>query len=184
MVHSTHAKRAALIDRDGVINHLVDRGEGFCLGGKPFRFTAPFNIQELRLKPDVREALELIGQKGYMRILVTNQPDVATGNIPIDEFRRIMNVFRLLPFDGLCICMHHPKANCTCRKPAPGMLYAARDLHNLDLTASYMIGDMETDVQAGKAAGTHTMRVTDSPLQETDADQRVYNLMEAAMLLP
>lgn len=174
---------AVFLDRDGVLNHLVDRGEGFLLGDRPFRYTAPFTMQELRLKPNVQEALELIRQKGYLRILVTNQPDVATGNIDPQEFKRMMDVFRALPLDALYACMHRPKDKCSCRKPAPGMLLNARDAHKIDLSRSYMIGDLETDVQAGKAAHTKTIRVCNEGT-ETSADHRVLDIMQAAQLLP
>jgi len=179
-----HSNKAAFIDRDGVLNDLVDRGAGFYLGGKPFRWTAPFKRRELRLKPDIREALELIERKGYLRILVTNQPDVATGHIPPDEFERMMAIFRGLPLNSLYVCMHSPKAGCACRKPAPGMLLAARDAHAVDMSRSYMIGDMETDVIAGQAAGVRTVLVTNEVTVATAAHHRVLNIMEAALLLP
>ncbi|MFA5185971.1 MAG: HAD-IIIA family hydrolase [Patescibacteria group bacterium] len=179
-----HLKKAAFIDRDGVLNYLVDRGECFLLGGKPFRWTAPFTLRELRLKSNVRKALEVIGQKGYLRILVTNQPDVATGHILPDEFERMMMAFRELPLNDLYVCKHRPDDGCMCRKPAPGMLLAAQTSHGIDMARSFMIGDMETDVLAGKAAGVRTMRVTDGLEVETSADHRVRDILEAALLLP
>ena len=184
MALSNQPRKAAFLDRDGVLNFLVDRGENFRLGGKPFRLTAPFNLQEVCLVPNVREALEVIGQKGYLRILVTNQPDIATGHIQPDEFERIMDVFRALPLDAIYACTHHPKDKCACRKPAPGMLLTARDEHHIDFNRSYMIGDMETDIQVGKTVGVKTILVSDSPAGNFGADHRVKNIMEAAYLLP
>ncbi len=177
-------KKAAFIDRDGVVNDLVDRGEGFCLGGKPFRYTAPFRFDELRLKPYAKEALDLIGQKGYLRILVTNQPDVATGNMSQGEFERIMAAVHAFPLDDIYVCMHHPKEKCLCRKPAPGMLLDAKDKHCIDMSLSYMIGDSETDIQAGRTAGVQTILIANEISLTTNAHSQAMSLLEAARLLP
>ncbi len=184
MVHSQDLQKAAYIDRDGVLNHLVDRGAEFRVGGKPVRYTAPFTRHELRPMEGVNEALKRIEQKGYLRILVTNQPDVATGNIQPEEFETMMDLFRVLPLSEICICMHHPKAGCTCRKPLPGMLLSARDKHGIDMRRSYMIGDMETDIQAGKAAGVKTILVTADLAAATAADHCVLDITQASHLLP
>lgn len=184
MDFSEQQKKAAFIDRDGVLNDLVDRGEGFLLGGTPHRWTAPWNVRELRLKPEARPALELLARKGYVRILVTNQPDIATGHINPEEFERMMTLIRELPLNGIYVCKHRPKAGCACRKPSPGMLLSGRNDHRIDMTRSYMIGDMETDIEAGQAAGVRTVLVTNDAHFVTKADHRVLNIMEAALLLP
>ncbi len=178
-------RKAAVIDRDGFANYLVDRGPDFRLStGKPCRWTAPFRLEELRLYPEAQAALELMKQKGYMLILATNQPDVATGNMRLEEYEKIMEVVRKLPFDGIYVCRHHPKAGCLCRKPAPGLIYAAAHKHGIDRKLSYMMGDMETDIEAGKAAGLRTILATVSDDVPTSADHRVRGIMEAAILLP
>ncbi len=184
MSRSKNPKKAAFIDRDGVLTELVDRGEGFMLGGRPHRWTAPWNRQELRFTDQARSALELLERKGYARILVTNQPDVATGNIDPEEFERMMDLVRELPLTGIYVCLHRPKAGCACRKPLPGMLLTAQREHDLDLAASFMIGDMEGDIEAGRAAGVRTILVTYEPTIETNADHRARNILEAAQLLP
>ncbi|OGL97890.1 hypothetical protein A2318_04435 [Candidatus Uhrbacteria bacterium RIFOXYB2_FULL_45_11] len=176
-------RKAVFIDRDGVLNELVDRGEGFCLGGKPIRYTAPFTMQELRLKPDVQIALELIAKKGYQRILVTNQPDIKAGRINPTEFEQMMDLFRALPLNAVYVCKHLPNDGCNCRKPLPGMLLNARDEQFVDMHNSFMIGDLETDVQAGQAAGVRTIRLCNE-MEPTNANHRVLNIMEAAKLLP
>lgn len=180
----SNLKKAAFFDRDGVINKLVDRGEGFLLGGKPFRYTAPFNLGELQVNPQAHEALALAQKKGYLTILATNQPDIATGHIDPEEFERMTEVIRALPLDDVFICKHRPGTGCACRKPAPGMLLQARDRHAIDMSLSIMIGDQESDVEAGIRAGVRTMRVTDDFDIVTRADHRVRDIMEAAALLP
>lgn len=178
-------QKAAFFDRDGVLNDLVERGPDFRLGnGKPCPRTAPFTRKELRLKLGVDQALEIAGAKGYLRVMVTNQPDVATGNMCRHDFEEIMDVFRALPLDHRYACMHHPRDACACRKPKPGMLLTAAAVHGIDLAASYMIGDLDTDMQAGRAAGTRTILVNPDPEYVTEADHRVRFIIEAAKLLP
>jgi D-glycero-D-manno-heptose 1,7-bisphosphate phosphatase len=177
-------RKAAFIDRDGVLNDLVDRGDNFRIGGRPLRWTAPWKLSELRIRPEVHGAIELIRNKGYLRILVTNQPDIANGHMDPDELKRIMAVFRAMGFDSIQVCLHGPNEGCACRKPAPGMLFAGRDALSVDMSRSYMIGDLETDVQAGKAAGVHTIRLSTELLLTTDADHTVPDIMAAARLLP
>lgn len=179
---------AAFIDRDGVINKLIDRGDTFRVGTKVIRFTAPFVLSEVELLPRVREAIELFIEKGYVPIVVTNQPDVTRGHIEEREFERIMAVFRELPVHDIFACKHVPESGCSCHKPEPGLLHMAAELHDICLDRSVMIGDRETDVRAGKAAGVFTtIRLVDPSTcddSSTLADHTVADLYEAALLLP
>ncbi len=181
---STFSPKALFIDRDGVLNDLVDRGDTFSFEGKPIRWTAPFHLHEVRLKPHAEEALKLIEAKGYLRIIVTNQPDVATGHIDPEEFERMMDVFRALRVTEVRACKHHPKDGCFCRKPRPGMLLSVADFYNVDLFRSFMVGDMETDIQAGKAASVQTILVENPPDVPSGADHRFANILEVAKWLP
>ena len=74
--------------------------------------------------------------------------------------------------DDIFICPHHPdkgfagerpeyKTECDCRKPKPGLLLQAAEKYNIDLAASWMIGDSDSDVQAGEAAGCRTVKLAD-----------------------
>jgi histidinol-phosphate phosphatase family protein len=105
-------------------------------------------------------------------VCVTNQPAAAKAKTSLDELEAIQRrVAELLAAEGAHLdawhaCMHHPdgvlaelSGPCDCRKPAPGMLLdAAREL-DLDLARSWMVGDTDTDIQAGKAAGCRTVLV-------------------------
>lgn len=179
-----YLKKAVLIDRDGVVNRTVDRGDQFTIRGTPVRWTAPFRREEIEIYSGVREALALIAEKGYLRIMVTNQPDVANGFIVQDEFDLMMDVFRDLPFTDIFICMHRADAGCPCRKPKPGMLLDAHAKHGFRIQNSFMIGDQESDIDAGKTAGVRTIRIVDDTVIETGAEFRARSLYEAACLLP
>ena len=151
-------QKAVFLDRDGTINKYV----GFLR-----------NIDEFELLPGVAEAIKKINESGYLAIVVTNQPVIARGEVTIPELQLIHNKMETLLgaegayLDAIYYCPHHPhkgyegevtelKIDCECRKPKPGMLIKAAEDFNIGLENSWMIGDGENDVRAGKAAGCRT----------------------------
>lgn len=151
-------QKAIFLDRDGTINRYV----GFLR-----------DIDDFELIDGVSQAIALINQSVYLTIVVTNQPVIARGEVKEDELSEIhFKMETLLGKDGAYIddvyyCPHHPhkgyegeiealKIDCACRKPKPGMLLQAAKDHNIDLVESWMIGDSENDILAGKAAGCKT----------------------------
>lgn len=151
-------QRAIFLDRDGTINKYV----GFLR-----------NIDEFELLPGVSEAIKKINESGFLVIVVTNQPVIARGEVTVPELQEIHNKMETLLgaegayLDAIYYCPHHPhrgypgevealKIDCECRKPKPGMLLRAAEDFNIDLSQSWMIGDGENDVKAGKAAGCKT----------------------------
>lgn len=151
-------QRAVFLDRDGTINKYV----GFLK-----------NIDDFELIPGVVETIKAINSSGYLAIVVTNQPVIARGEVSFDELEMIHNKMETLLglegayLDAIYYCPHHPhrgyvgevpelKIECNCRKPKPGMLLKAAKDFNIDLSESWMIGDGENDILAGKAAGCHT----------------------------
>lgn len=153
-----HKQKAIFLDRDGTINRYV----GFLR-----------EIDDFELLPGVSETIRLINASGYLAIVATNQPVLARGELSFAELRQIHNKMETLLgeegafLDGVYVCPHHPykgyegevpelKIDCDCRKPKPGMLFQAAERWNIDLTQSWMVGDSESDIQAGKAAGCAT----------------------------
>jgi D,D-heptose 1,7-bisphosphate phosphatase len=154
----TNKQRAVFLDRDGTINKYV----GFLR-----------NIDEFELLDGVAEAIKKINASGYLAIVVTNQPVIARGEVSFEELQEIHNKMETLLgeqgayVDAIYFCPHHPhkgyagerpelKIDCECRKPKPGMLIQAAKDFNIDLKNSWMIGDGENDILAGKNAGCHT----------------------------
>lgn len=151
-------QKAIFLDRDGVINKYV----GFLR-----------DINEFELIDGVTESIKKINESGYLAIVVTNQPVIARGEVTYEELQEIHNKMETLLgkegayLDGIYFCPHHPhkgyegeipelKFDCECRKPKPGMLIKAAEDFNIDLTQSWMIGDSESDIEAGKAANCKT----------------------------
>lgn len=159
----SNPQRCVFLDRDGTLNKYV----GFLR-----------HIDQLELLPGAAEAVRKINESGYLAIIVTNQPVIARGEVTVPELREIHNKLETLLgqegayVDGIYYCPHHPhkgyegeipelKIDCQCRKPKPGLLYqAAKDFH-IDLTASYMVGDGDNDVQCGINAGCTPVLLTE-----------------------
>ena len=167
--------RAVFLDRDGVLNRA------FVRGGKPF---PPATLQELEVLPGVPEALHELKLQGYKLLVVTNQPDVARGT----QSRQTLDAMHQalaerLPLDDILVCSHTDHDKCDCRKPMPGMLLEAARKHNIDLAASFMVGDRWRDVEAGYNAGCKTILI-DYGYSERPPDHapdlRVGSLREAA----
>jgi D-sedoheptulose 7-phosphate isomerase len=172
---SSGKHRAVFLDRDGVINRA------FVRDGKP---VPPPTLQELEVLPGVPEALRELKQHGYELLVVTNQPDVGRGKQSrqaLDAMHKLLS--DRLPIDDILVCTHSDADKCDCRKPLPGMLLEAARKHNVDLAASFMVGDRWRDIEAGYNAGCKTILI-DYGYSERPPDRvpdlRVGSLREAA----
>jgi D-glycero-D-manno-heptose 1,7-bisphosphate phosphatase len=169
--------RAVFVDRDGVIN------ANFELDGRP---VAPARFEDFRLLPGVAEALQALKAAGFAIVVVTNQPDVATGRTPRQTVEAMHARLRAeLPIDQIKVCFHTDADGCACRKPKPGMLLEAAAERGIDLARSYIVGDRWRDIGAGRAAGCSTFLV-DYGRDEDRAsrpDRIVGSLAEAARLI-
>ncbi|MBS0338847.1 MAG: HAD family hydrolase [Proteobacteria bacterium] len=138
-------RKAVFLDRDGVINRSLVRG------GKPY---APVRLEEFEILPGVQEALLRLRAAGFLNVVVTNQPDLATGKQAPEVLAAMHSrLMSELAIDAIRVCPHVESDNCACRKPRPGLLLeAAREL-GIDLASSYMVGDRWRDIAAGQLAG-------------------------------
>ncbi|MDZ4198333.1 MAG: HAD family hydrolase [Kiritimatiellia bacterium] len=168
-------RRAALFfDRDGVIN----RSPG------PARYVE--RPEDFELLPDFPQALRTVLGLGYVAVVVTNQRGVGLGRMSqeaLDAIHRKM--VRQLGAEGLHfldirVCTANDNKDPR-RKPNPGMLIEAAETHGLDLTQSWMVGDSETDIEAGRRAGCRTIRLC-PPDVATSADRRVETLTDLTRL--
>ena len=152
---------AIFLDRDGVINPA---------------FPEYYTPEGYELLPEVAETIRDINRDGVPTFVVTNQPGIAKGFMTFeDHFQVRAAMDGLLSEQGAFVddyeyCPHHPekgfageraelKLECTCRKPAPGMLVTLAGKHGLDLSRSILVGDTERDEGAARQAGTGFIRV-------------------------
>lgn len=141
-------RRAAFLDRDGVINHAPVRN------GLPY---TPESVSALKVLPGVVEAINMIRNADYMVIVVTNQPDVGARKKPRQSVEEIHDrLLETMAVNEIRVCYHTDLDRCRCRKPQPGMILDASREHNIDLSRSFLVGDRWRDVDAGKAAGCKT----------------------------
>lgn len=167
-------RRAVFLDRDGTLIKAIAR-PGFD------KMTAPFTMAELEFDPALDEAMKIIDDLGYFRIITTNQPDVAYGHLSEEAWEEIHNavIARVMP-DDCFMCPHTREAGCFFKKPSPGMLLAAADKWRVDIANSYIIGDTDADVGAGYKAGCNAI-ILDRPYNQfVQATCRVSSLLEAA----
>lgn len=154
-------RRAVFLDRDGTLN--IHKG-----------FLS--DINDLELCEGAAEAVKKINSKGFLAVVVTNQPVIARGEVTEEELQAIHNRLESLLgekgayLNKIYYCPHHPdkgyegeitefKTDCDCRKPKDGMLRKAAEELNIDLSASFMVGDSENDIKAGISADCKTILI-------------------------
>lgn len=168
--------KAVFIDRDGTLNEMVyDETHGI--------LDSPRRPEEVDLKPYAPDFIRSVQQCGYLVIVATNQPGIARGTLSMKALMAINERLAELlaakeaEWDDLRFCPHFAgqvfKKNkyaveCECRKPKPGMLLAAAREFNIDLPASWMVGDGLNDVQAGKSAGCRSILVTRLKVEQAE----------------
>ncbi len=163
-------ERAVFLDRDGVVNKVVIRE------GRP---ASPRSLEKFILNDGIKETVREIKAHGFRIIVVSNQPDVARGEVTQGILDLMTQRIRLeIQVDEVYICPHDDHHQCSCRKPKPGMLIDAALKWKIDLPSSFMIGDTWKDMEAGKAAGCKTI-LLDAPYnKDAHCDYRVESLSE------
>lgn len=151
-------KRALFLDRDGVINDLVyyaDYDE----------WESPRSVADLRLRPGAADAIADAARQGWLVFVITNQPSYAKGKCPLEALQAVHRevLARLgAAITDSFVCYHHPESKiagygaCECRKPSPWFIREAARRYHVDLASSWMVGDRDTDIEAGRRAGVRT----------------------------
>jgi D-glycero-D-manno-heptose 1,7-bisphosphate phosphatase len=138
-------QRAVFIDRDGVICRNRD---DYVKSWEEFVF--------------LRGALKALARLAHLElytIVITNQSIInrrmVSAGVVEEIHARMVRAVETVGgrIDRVMVCPHRPDEHCACRKPQPGLLLAAAEELDLDLSQSYLIGDAESDMQAGRAVG-------------------------------
>lgn len=172
--------KAIFLDRDGVINEDADYTH---------------KIADLKFIPHSIEGLKLMQEAGYKLIIITNQAGIAKGKYGEEDYFSFRDeMHKRLGENGIEItaeyfCPHHLDGtiekytiDCPCRKPKSGMLEQAAKDFDLDLKECWMIGDMPSDIQAGKNAGCRAIQVMSGKekIYSDEADFCTEDLLKAA----
>jgi D-glycero-D-manno-heptose 1,7-bisphosphate phosphatase len=143
--------KMVILDRDGVINHLLDDDVTTVDGWDPI--------------PGSIEAISRLKKAGYLVTIASNHSGIARGHYSEDELLEMhAKMQRLLStrgasVDGIFYCVHGPEANCICRKPKPGLLFQIAKKFAIDLSQTRLVGDNITDIQAAKMANAKPILV-------------------------
>lgn len=185
---------AVFLDRDGVLNELVVDPESGTA-------ESPLDVRAVRLVPGAAAAAANLARLGYALVCVSNQPAAAKGRVSVARLMAVHEqVIALLAREGVTlttwrVCLHHADGvvpglskPCACRKPKPGMLLDSAAALDLDLAASWMVGDTDADMEAGKAAGCRTLLIrhpgsVHKRLQVLQADSVAGSLAEGVQRL-
>jgi len=166
--------QAAFLDRDGVINQKAAEGEYIV------------RWDDVHFLPGVSHGIKLLNESGFRVIVVTNQRCVARGLITSHELEVLHRQMREYidregaRIDDILYCPHEIEPPCNCRKPMPGMLLEAARTHSIEMNKSWMIGDSEVDMRAGKAAGCKTAWVGPRNGSTFGSDVVAESLVDAA----
>lgn len=169
-------KRCVFFDRDGIVNRSP--GPGYVMRWEDFHLIPEFPV-----------VLKQVLAKGFEAVIVTNQRGVDLGLMAESEVDNLHDKLRVRLRDEFGVDVldvyycPHGEGGCDCRKPKPGMLFAASVMHDIDLTQSWMIGDAERDVNAGREAGCKTILVGGDH-GSTQADHAVRDMAELVRKLP
>jgi D-glycero-D-manno-heptose 1,7-bisphosphate phosphatase len=168
--------RAVFLDRDGVINRKAPEG-AYITRWEDFQFL-----------PGVTEGILLLNKAGWSVIVVSNQRCVARGLLTAAELEKIHHRMNCelsqagARLQAIYYCPHEKEPPCDCRKPSPGMLLTAAREHQVDLSISWLVGDSESDIEAGKRAGCRTLRIVEGPAPRGgSADAFARSLLEASL---
>lgn len=161
-------KRAVFLDRDGVINELV-------LNPKTGEYESPLSEKDLKIASLVFLDLKKLNKAGFLLFIVSNQPNYAKGKASLDFLHLINQLVsgQMLEagveFSDYFYCYHHPdgivkeySGECLCRKPKPYFLQVAQKKYDVDMKRSWMVGDQDSDVQCGQAAGVRTILINEA----------------------
>jgi D-glycero-D-manno-heptose 1,7-bisphosphate phosphatase len=180
-------RRAAFIDRDGVINE--DR-------------EYVYKVADFHFLAGAIEALRQLQAAGYLLVIITNQSGIARGFYSEEQYQELDAYLRDslsaagVSIDAVQYCPHLPDAkvaryriDCDCRKPRAGMIRAAASLLDIDTSQSLLVGDRRADIEAGRAGGVGRCFLVRSgrPLAESDeqlADGVFENLAACVAALP
>ena len=167
------------MDRDGVINI-----------NKPGYIK---NWDEFEFMPSVLDLFKIFRERKFRVAIITNQSMLARGFSTIENLNYIHK--RMLEevekagghIEQIYYCPHHPKDNCMCRKPKPGMLLEAKKDMNISLENSYFIGDSFKDIEAGASVGCKTILLLNDRIniKETTVKPDFYinNIIEAKNII-
>jgi D-glycero-D-manno-heptose 1,7-bisphosphate phosphatase len=137
-------RKAVFFDRDGVLNELINRDGGLY---------SPQSLDQFKIYDNAKDVVGQLRNKGFLSIVVSNQPDIARGKLNKKELNEMTKLLvSELMIDDVFYCYHDDEDECLCRKPLPGLLIQAKEKWNINMDESFMVGDTWKDGDAANRA--------------------------------
>ena len=175
MTETNVKNKAVFFDRDGVLNHLVERNGSFY---------SPQKFEDFHIVDEAKEVVHIINEMGFLTIVVSNQPDISRGKLKQSELDKMTDkLFEKVSVDDVFYCIHDNDNDIGCRKPAPGLFHTAQKKYNIDLNKSFMIGDTWKDVEAAKNADISMILINKDYNQDLENVIRANSLPEVVSLI-
>lgn len=185
--------KAVFLDRDGVINELI-------FNPKTGEYESPLSEDELKIGPEVFLNFKKLQKAGFLLFVVSNQPNYAKGKASLESLYKINELLSKqmadngVEFNGYFYCYHHPlgivkeySGECLCRKPKPYYLLEAKKNYNINMKQSWFVGDQDSDVECGQAAGVKTILINEKhsikKRSNSVPDYKVADLGEAVEII-
>jgi len=169
------ANRAVFLDRDGTMAKDVS----YC--------SCP---EDFEIFPNTAKAIKLLNERGFKVIVITNQSGIARGYFAEETLKQIHEKMKSelaekgAFVDAIYYCPHHPDDNCDCRKPKPKLVLQAKKDFDIDLERSFVVGDLDLDIELGRAVGCSTILISQNPedddLPKKAPDYTAADLYDAA----
>jgi D-glycero-D-manno-heptose 1,7-bisphosphate phosphatase len=168
-------QKAVFFDRDGVLNHLIKRDGSYY---------SPQRFRDFYITDDAKDVIAHVHEMGYLAIVVSNQPDISRGKLKQFELDKMSDsLFEELSIDDVFYCTHDDGNDTGCRKPAPGLFFAAHKIYNIDFKKSFMIGDTWKDVEAAQKVGISMILLNKKYNQDLKKVIRIKSLSEILLLI-
>ena len=161
--------KAIFFDRDGVLNELIKRDGGYY---------SPREFSKFKIIPNSIEVTNYTKSKGYLNIVISNQPDVARGYLTKFDLDKMTKILcDKLNIDDVFYCLHDDDM-CECRKPLPGLIFDAGSKWNIDLNKSVMVGDTEKDYYTAKNSNIQFYLISHTLNLNFKAENRINDISE------
>ena len=169
-----YEKKAVFFDRDGVLNHLINRDGSYY---------SPQKFEDFKLVEGAKHIVSHVQNMGYLAIVISNQPDISRSKLKQSELDKMTTtLYDKLRLDDVFYCIHDDNNDTGCRKPAPGLFYLAQKKYDIDLNKSFMIGDTWKDVEAAKNAGISMILIRSDYNKKIIVKNEVQSLVEVVSL--
>ena len=168
---SSHYKNKAIFfDRDGVINRLISRNDGFF---------SPRKFDDFYIYNDIKEAVDFLVNNNFLILIVSNQPDISRSKMKIDELNKMDNAMKsLFHIDDIYYSFDSSIIDGGTKKPLPKMLFDAKEKWKINFSSSYFIGDSLVDKQCAENASIPFIMISRDHNKNLKSDIKIYNLNE------